>query len=199
MSKDSKASRPEIKNPARKLHRSIMDASGGIIEKARKKAGLTQKRLAQMLKVTAGSISSFEKGNSLATLGKASELVKVLKIKGKDAAYLQSAVKTAGGFTKKAAGNVSRKVSGGAARTWSVLSAEDKKEMTRSILALAGNLPGTRRKPSDDDKVIFAARAAQEDERLFKKMLDAFEIPVGKASQIIARKLQAQLRSKADS
>ncbi len=181
----------------------MLSASGKIIEQARKNAGMTQKGLAKLLKVTAGSIGKIEKGKAMAPLHKANDLMKALKLQGKDAEYLKEVMKSAGGITKKAgditiksAGGLSKQVSAGAAQAWGVFSAEEKREMTRNILELGGNLSNAHRTPSEEDMVLFAVHAAGEDERRFRKILDALDIPVGRASQIITQKLQAQLRNR---
>jgi transcriptional regulator with XRE-family HTH domain len=161
---------------------------GTAIARARKEMGMTRQRLAEALDFTSAQLARIEKGAAQLPFDKIGKAVKTLRIPKHEADFLKT--------TREKATRLSGTFSGQAKAAWKRLSETEAHKLTSDMLELGGHVPGAGVPPSVEELVLFAVRAAEDDERRFRRVLDAFGVELAVASKVITKALEDELTGK---
>ncbi len=162
-----------------------LQRTGEVIARARKEIGMTQKKLGDALNFTSAQIARIEQGAARLPFDRIGKAINTLRISAREAALLNA--------TRDKARTLSAVFSGQARAAWNRLSESEARKLTRDMLELGGYLPGTGDAPSVEERVLFAVRAAGDNERRFRTLLDAFGVELGAASKVITKALEKEL------
>ena len=162
--------------------------AGKVVERARKEAGMTRQRLAEALDFTTAQIARIEKGAAQLPFDRIGKAIQTLRIPSQDAAFLKA--------TRDKTKELSRTFSGQAKAAWKHLSETEAHRLTQDMLELGGYMPGAGVALTVEERVLFAVRAAGDDERNFRRMLDALGVELAVASKVITKTLENELTAK---
>ena len=177
-----KAASKDKKNGLATVRKQTLTIAGGAVKRAGKNIGVTRQRLVEALYYTSTQLARMEMVNAQSPFNRINRAIQAFCIPAQEEAK-----------------DISMTFSGQARLAWNRLSKSKARGLTSDMLELGGQVPGAGVSPLEEEMVLFAVRVAENDERRFRKVLDAFGIELTVASRVITNALENELTGKSNS